>query len=58
MPAEFGEEDQKLKEQLLSQGFAKWNKRDFFKFINMCEIFGRENIEYYQDLLQSGKTYE
>ena len=33
VPAEFTEVDTQYKETLLREGFANWNKRDFFKFI-------------------------
>ena len=42
----------------MRQGFANWNKRDFFKFINMCELFGRDNFEMFGELLAVGKTIE
>ena len=33
------------KEQLLTQGFTIWNKRDFNQFIKANEKFGRDDIE-------------
>ena len=57
-PEEFTTEDSLKKEQLLSEGFSSWNKRDFYKFISMCEIFGRENHELFSELLAGGKTLE
>ncbi|XP_078494335.1 SWI/SNF protein [Ciona intestinalis] len=33
------------KEQLLTQGFTGWNKRDFNQFIKANEKFGRDDIE-------------
>jgi SWI/SNF-related matrix-associated actin-dependent regulator of chromatin subfamily A member 5 len=47
-----------LKEELMSQGFSNWNKRDFYKFINCCEHFGRNNIDLFAELYAVGKTYE
>jgi hypothetical protein len=56
VPAEFTEVDIRYKETLLREGFANWNKRDFFKFIQMCETYGRENIDLFSELLVIGKT--
>jgi SWI/SNF-related matrix-associated actin-dependent regulator of chromatin subfamily A member 5 len=57
-PPEFTEEDAQLKEDLMCKGFSNWNKRDFFKFINCCEQFGRDNIEMFGELYAVGKTFE
>jgi SWI/SNF-related matrix-associated actin-dependent regulator of chromatin subfamily A member 5 len=46
------------KESLLKEGFSSWNKRDFFKFINMCELYGRDNYEHFSELIMSSKTIE
>ena len=40
-----GEEELSEKEQLLTQGFTSWNKRDFNQFIKANEKFGRDDIE-------------
>jgi SWI/SNF-related matrix-associated actin-dependent regulator of chromatin subfamily A member 5 len=37
------EEEKKLKEELTSEGFGEWNKRDFQQFINGCAKYGRKN---------------
>ncbi|KAG0440763.1 putative global transcription activator SNF2L1 [Dictyocoela muelleri] len=37
-------EDQKKKEELMSQGFSNWSKKDFHGFIRAIEKFGRTNI--------------
>ncbi|CAK8686193.1 SWI/SNF-related matrix-associated actin-dependent regulator of chromatin subfamily A member 5-like [Clavelina lepadiformis] len=39
------EEELSEKEQLLTQGFTGWNKRDFNQFIKANEKFGRDDIE-------------
>lgn len=44
-PDEFTAEDEKVKEQLLSEGFANWSKKDFAHFIRGCEkYFVREQF--------------
>jgi SWI/SNF-related matrix-associated actin-dependent regulator of chromatin subfamily A member 5 len=58
LPEEFSEADLQKKDNLLKEGFASWNKRDFFKFINMCEIYGRSNFEMYNELLSVGKSLD
>jgi len=42
----------------MKEGFASWNKRDFFKFISMCELHGRENVEQFSELFSAGKSLE
>ncbi|XP_044747789.1 chromatin-remodeling complex ATPase chain Iswi [Coccinella septempunctata] len=39
------EEEQQEKEQLLTQGFTNWSKRDFNQFIKANEKYGRDDIE-------------
>jgi SWI/SNF-related matrix-associated actin-dependent regulator of chromatin subfamily A member 5 len=34
-----------LKIELLSQGFSKWNKKDYAKFLRACEIYGLNDYE-------------
>ena len=45
IPDEFTAEDEVLKQQLLSQGFSKWNKKDYAKFLRACEIYGLNDFE-------------
>merc|ERR1711971_651522 len=42
---ELSEEEQEEKEDLLTQGFTKWSKRDFNQFIRLHEKYGREDID-------------
>jgi SWI/SNF-related matrix-associated actin-dependent regulator of chromatin subfamily A member 5 len=43
----------------LQEGFIGWNKRHFFQFINMCELYGRDNCDLYTVLMtEGGKTSE
>jgi len=58
VPEEFTAKDQAQKDGLLKKGFANWNKRDFFKFINMCELYGRESLDHFTDLIVIGKTID
>lgn len=48
-PPEFTQEDEEEKQQLLSEGFSNWSKKDFFHYLKCCEKYGRydyENILY------------
>ncbi|XP_047126263.1 SWI/SNF-related matrix-associated actin-dependent regulator of chromatin subfamily A member 5 isoform X1 [Hydra vulgaris] len=38
------EEESIEKDELLTQGFVNWNKRDFNQFIKACEKYGRDDI--------------
>ena len=44
MPSVFTDEDEDLKIKLLDEGWASWNKKDFFNFIRMAEKYGRDGI--------------
>lgn len=57
-PPEFTEEMAKEMEELLAEGFSSWNKRDFHKFINCCELHGRDNLEHFTELFALGKSLE
>ena len=39
------EEETLEREQLLTEGFTNWNKRDFNQFIKANEKYGREDID-------------
>lgn len=59
VPDEFTDDDQAQLDQLLQEGFVGWNKRHFFQFINMCELYGRDNCDLYTVLMtEGGKTSE
>ncbi|CAI5757354.1 unnamed protein product [Candida verbasci] len=38
------EEELKLKESLLKEGYSNWNRRDFHHFISTCTKYGRNSI--------------
>ena len=38
------EEERALKEDLLTQGYSNWNRRDFTHFIAVCTKYGRNSI--------------
>jgi len=42
---ELSEEEQEEKEDLLTQGFTNWSKRDFNQFIRLHEKYGREEVD-------------
>lgn len=39
---DFTEDDESKKQELISQAFTTWNKRDFIAFINACAKHGRD----------------
>jgi hypothetical protein len=45
VPEEFNEEDIEYREELVTQGFSKWNKKDFAKFLRASEIYGLHDYE-------------
>ncbi|KAK2716072.1 hypothetical protein QYM36_010596, partial [Artemia franciscana] len=51
------EEEQAEKEQLLTQGFTNWSKRDFTQFIKAHEKYGRDDIDSIAKEVE-GKTPE
>merc|ERR1711971_305624 len=42
---DLNEDEQEEKEDLLTQGFTNWSKRDFNQFIRLHEKYGREDID-------------
>lgn len=51
-------EEEKLKTQWESEGFSKWNKIDFRKFISLSGKYGRNSIQAIASELAPGKTLE
>ena len=54
---ELTEEEQEEKEDLLTQGFTNWSKRDFNQFIRLHEKYGRDEIDSISKEIE-GKTPE
>merc|ERR1712062_682688 len=54
---ELTEDEQEEKEDLLSQGFTNWSKRDFNQFIRLHEKYGREEGDSISKEIE-GKTPE
>merc|ERR1719429_280164 len=54
---ELNEEEQEEKEDLLTQGFTNWSKRDFNQFIRLHEKYGRDEIDSISKEIE-GKTPE
>jgi SWI/SNF-related matrix-associated actin-dependent regulator of chromatin subfamily A member 5 len=52
---ELTEEEEKLKDRLLTQGFSQWSRKDFQQLIKACERFGRKDIPNITSQLE-GKT--
>jgi hypothetical protein len=44
-PNEFTEEDEDLRAKLISQGFSKWTKKEFAKFLRACDLYGLNDYE-------------
>jgi SWI/SNF-related matrix-associated actin-dependent regulator of chromatin subfamily A member 5 len=53
IPEEFTNEDSNYREELIKQGFSKWNKKDFTRFLRACEVFG---LNDYENISKSMKT--
>lgn len=51
------DEEKQLKEELLTQGFVNWNRRDFTHFILLCAKYGRNAISLIADEFEE-KTVE
>ncbi|KAI9142019.1 SNF2 family N-terminal domain-containing protein [Paraphysoderma sedebokerense] len=45
------EEETAEKEQLMTQGFGNWGKREFGQFVKCCEAYGRNNFEQFSSNL-------
>ena len=54
---ELTEEEQEEKNDLLTQGFTNWSKRDFNQFIRLHEKYGRNDINSISKEIE-GKTPE
>ena len=54
---ELTEEEQEEKNELLTQGFTNWSKRDFNQFIRLHEKYGRNDINSISKEIE-GKTPE
>jgi SWI/SNF-related matrix-associated actin-dependent regulator of chromatin subfamily A member 5 len=52
---ELTEEEQEEKDDLLTQGFTNWSKRDFNQFIRLHEKYGRDDIDAISKEIE-GKT--
>lgn len=57
VPDEFTEEDEQLRTTLTSEGWSKWTKKDFAKFLRACEIYGLYDYENINKILKN-KTPE
>ncbi|SCU98320.1 LAFA_0G17106g1_1 [Lachancea sp. 'fantastica'] len=42
---EYTQEDEEMKQKLISQAFMNWNRKEFFVFINSSARFGRDDYE-------------
>lgn len=54
---EYTQKDENLKQSLLKEGFGKWRKKDFIKFIRACELYGVNDYENISRFMKS-KTVE
>jgi SWI/SNF-related matrix-associated actin-dependent regulator of chromatin subfamily A member 5 len=53
LPEEFTDKDEELRNELISQGWASWTKKDFAKFLRACEIYGINDYENISKLLRN-----
>ncbi|AQZ12783.1 ISW2 (YOR304W) [Zygosaccharomyces parabailii] len=42
---DFTDEDETRKQELISQAFTNWNKRDLIAFVNACAKYGRDRMD-------------
>merc|ERR1712008_627748 len=54
---DLNEDEQEEKEDLLTQGFTNWSKRDFNTFIRLHEKYGRDDIDQISKEVE-GKSQE
>lgn len=57
-PEEYTLEDEEYKKDLLSQGFTKWTKKDFAKFLRAAEVTGLGDPETISKMMKSKTTEE
>jgi hypothetical protein len=50
---EFTNEDEEYRDELLKQGFSKWNKKDFTKFVRASEFYGLNDHENISKMMRS-----
>ena len=53
VPEEFTANDEKLRCKLLKEGFSKWTKKDFAKFLRASEVYGLNDPENIARLMKS-----
>lgn len=58
-PEEFTLKDEERRDELIAEGWSDWNKKDFFNFVKMAEVYGRNpaSFECYREALPQ-KTAE
>uniref|UniRef100_A0A6A7G0I3 ISWI chromatin-remodeling complex ATPase CHR11 n=2 Tax=Hirondellea gigas TaxID=1518452 RepID=A0A6A7G0I3_9CRUS len=39
------EEEEQERTKLLEEGFSSWNRRDFYAFVKLCKLFGRDSVD-------------
>jgi hypothetical protein len=57
-PEEFTQKDEEFREEILKQGFTKWKKKDFAKFIRACEFYGLNDYENISKSMRSKTPQE
>lgn len=57
-PEEFTEEDSKLKKKLISEGYGKWTKKDFSKFVKASELYGLQEYDNISRFMKSKTPVE
>lgn len=53
IPSEFTARDERKKNEAIKEGFPKWTKKDFVKFLRASEIYG---LDDYENLSKSMKS--
>lgn len=57
-PEKFTDDDAEKRLELIGEGFAEWNKREFNSFIKGCENYGRNNFEKIAEEIETKSVEE
>jgi SWI/SNF-related matrix-associated actin-dependent regulator of chromatin subfamily A member 5 len=58
IPDEFSEKDEQNRAKLISEGFSKWTKKEFAKFLRACDLYGLNDYESISKLLRNKTASE
>jgi hypothetical protein len=58
IPEEFTEDDELERTRLIDEGFPKWTKKEFAKFLRACDLYGLNDYENISKLLRNKTPIE